>query len=296
MAKNKLNHKYLISLYTKVDDFLDKRNIAKEELPDSIVSFCIVAEKVLKIKLHSKNQFLVFEASNITENTIPIIALGGEENIPTAKIKDVIGRFGVVFKEIFTPDEFQALKDIYVVRSSFVHGYKSDDQIVFDAENIVSKMGTLWPKISEIAIYLFGKKRIKSGKPRKKYTEKELQEVLEDEVRKMIKPLSTSSWQSVTGLRFMSESANEFSPISYRTSAVVGAGFISGDRCPRCGSLSFSLDNSRTDWSRINLYAIMPGETFDSGSNLYKCKDCHLELTEKQYEIAKKILNTPSKL
>lgn len=284
MKKKKPNHKYLLSLYSRVDDFLSSGDITKEDLPDLIVSFCIVFEKVLKIKLHNKNPFLIFDGSWIKDdNSISIIALKKEESIETSKIKNILNRFEIVFKGVFTQDELQALKDIYEVRNYFVHGYKADDQIDIDVEDMVKKMGTIWEKISKIAISLFGKENIKTGKPKKKYTEKELENVLEEEVRKMIKPLRTETRFGV--LQTIQEVYTQ----------PVGTAFSSyfRERCPRCGSYAFSLDDSRNPWQSsyadLGIHAATGTAIVDGGSLLYKCKDCHLELTEKQYEIAKRI-------
>lgn len=276
MSKKKLNHKYLISLYSQVDEFLSNGDILYEELPDMIVSFCVVVEKVLKIKLHRKNPFLVFDTSRIKDDTIAIIALKKETDIETARIGDILDRFGIVFKKVFTPDELQALLDIYNIRNRFVHGHKADDKIMFDADDIISKMGTVWEKTSKIAIALLGKENIKNGKPKKKYTEKQLEEVLADEVRKMIEPLPNqigTSWGVL----------NRSHSYSLRTS------MLGSDKCPRCSSHSFSLADNKNDWGLTSFYGGYAYGDTKSRSNLYKCEDCNLELTEKQYEIAKKI-------
>jgi hypothetical protein len=297
MPVKKLQHKYLLSLYSKVDDFLDNENIPKDDLPDLLVSFCIVVEKVLKIKLHNKNPFLVFEQSRITEDSLGIIALRKEKDIETAKIKNIINRFEVVFKNVFTTGELQALVDIYDVLNCFVHGYKSDDKVVFDTDDIVKKMGTIWEKVSKIAVSLFGKDSIKDGRPKKKYTEEELEKALEDEVKKMIQPLASSGITTFSGLKYNLDILPDDSivlPFHQTTPAIFGS---SSDKCPRCGSYSFSQDNNNNDWLRSNILSLdsLSGQS-SNRSNLYRCKKCHLELTEKQYEIAKKLSDKPFSL
>jgi hypothetical protein len=237
-----------------VDEFLANENSPKEELPDSVVSFCIIVEKILKIKLHGKNPFLVFEESYIKENSLSIIALRKEKDIPTAKIQNIIDRFKVVFKTTFTPDELQALRDIYDVRNCFVHGYKSDNKIPFDSEDIVKKMGTIWEKVSKIAISLFGKESIKNARPKKKYTEKELEKALEDEVRKMIQHLPSRStvFSPVTSMirrKFEAIDTNSLVFPSFNNRTTMGVfGTSTGNKCPRCDSYSFSLEETKTDW------------------------------------------------
>ncbi len=277
MARKIYNYKYLVSLYSRVDEFLSNENIARDELPDAIVSFCTVVEKIFKLKLHKKNPLLIFEGASIKEDdALSIIALIKDKIIETARMPIIINRFGIIFKKLFTPDEFQALKDVYNVRNAFMHGYKPDDKIDFDSEDVVKKMGTIWEKISKVAISLLGKENIKSGKPKKKYSEKELEEVLEKEVKKMIKPLSHRNYFGGADFTFVPM------PLVAPTSLHDFASF--GEQCPRCGSPSFALD--RPAWQSYGGFTELDGE-----ASLFKCKNCHLELTEKQYEIAKKINN-----
>jgi len=267
--KNSSEYKYLLLLYSRVDDFLSKTNPPEDELPESIVSFGVAVEKILKIKLYHRNPLLVFETSCIKENdALSIIALRKERNIETAKIKDILARFEIIFKTVFTTDELQALIDIYNVRNEFIHGYKPDNKIDLESEDIIRKMGTIWEKISPIAISLFGKENIKNGRPKRKYTEKELEQVLENEVRQMIQPLREP---------FAAMSLNAIDTTSYSMM------HFTGDRCPRCGTNAFSMDNLfdiHSSWMNVH------------SRQIYKCKYCNLELTEKQYGIAKKLITS----
>jgi DNA-directed RNA polymerase subunit RPC12/RpoP len=283
MAKKKINHKYLILLYSRVDEFLANEQIPPDDMPDVIVSFCTAVEKILKIKLHNKNPLLVFDPAKFKEDdSLSIIALKKEKDIETAKVGNIISRFEIVFKKAFTPDEFQALRDIYEVRNCFVHGYKTDDKIVFDAEDLVKKMGTVWEKIAKIAISLFGKENIKNGRPKKKYTEKELEKVLEDEVRKMIQP-GNDPWG-----RFPITTAANLAPLQLYNHEYAS---YTGDRCPRCGSYTFSLDSSRSGFGwPSSVTSGLHSKLFSAeDSRLYKCSNCNLEMTDKQYEIARRI-------
>jgi hypothetical protein len=277
-SKNSTEQKYLLLLYRKVADFLSTESVKDEELPDVMVSFCTVIEKILKIKLHKKNPVLIFSASQLKdENSLVAVILKKEKDIETLKIKDILSRFIVVFDNYFTPDEAQALIDIYGVRNFFIHGYKADDKINFISEDIIKKMGTIWEKISFIAISLFGKENIKSSKPRKKYSEQELEAVLEEEVRKMIaRPLSL-------GYSYSLPLTTDVETFGYGRTTL---------RCPRCGTNNFSQDSQGETLDRnfsiqSTFFSKYPLSYLNSG--LYKCTNCNLELTEKQYEIAKKI-------
>lgn len=280
MAKKKPSYKFLLTLYWRVEEFLSSENPSADDLPDNVIAFCIVVEKIFKIKLHDKNPLLIFDTNYIRdEHSLSVIALKKEKDIDTAKIKDILNRFAIIFKNIFTPDELQALADVYELRNHFVHDYKPDDQIIFDPEDILKKMGTIWEKLFPLALALLGKENIKKYKPKKKYTELELEKVLEDEVRKMIERRANSFVVSAYG-------------DTYNPSIFVG-----GDVCPRCGAYGFSQDGYRSElWSTTTAYdPITVGSVLgvagavNWGLDLYKCKRCNLELTKKQYEIAKRI-------
>ncbi len=278
MIKDKPNYKYLLSLYNKVDEFLSNKDIIQKELPDSIVSFSTVVEKILKIKLHTQNPILIFDKCHLDDNGISIIAMEKEEDIDTSNIQTILDRFQIVFKEIFTPDEIQTLKDIYKIRSSFVHGYKSDDKMNLIAEDIVKKMGKIWGKISDIAISLFGKDSIQEREPKKKYTDDELKQVLREEVKKMIQPSIHFNARSI----FEPEYHQDY----YKGYSVED--FMIGEKCPRCGAREFSL--GRNENGPLSAYGVSSSFHIGGEPTLYKCRKCNLELTEKQYEIAKEIL------
>lgn len=283
MSKEKIHHKYLLRLYSKVDDYLTSSQNSNEDLPDIIVSFCVVVEKILKIKLYEKNPVLVFENTKIKENDALIaIITKKEKNIETIKILETIDRFKLLFNDIFSDDELQALIDIYLIRNNFVHGYKSDEFIDFGEEDVIKKLGTIWEKVSIQAILLFGKDSIKMTKPKKKYSEEELEEVLIEEVRKKIQSTGRESLL----LASFTSSINVQDITRVNQASVFSSAFsLIGERCPRCGSSGFSLDSENS--GLVTLSSIYNyGRTF---SDLYKCKSCGLELTRKEYEIAKKL-------
>lgn len=272
--KHKKDYKYLLHLYSRVDDYLTNNQNNQEELPDIVVSFCTVIEKIIKIKLHKKNPVLIFDNSKMKDsNTLAIIVNKKEKDIETIKIAEILARFKIIFKNIFSDDELQALLDIYYIRNNFIHGYKEDNKILFDEEDVIKKMGTIWDKISKQAIILFGMDSVKKSNPKKKYTEEELEKVLIEEVRTKIK--STQKWYGAYGVI----------PDSTSYQGIYDSYWGTSEKCPRCGSYGFLLENSETDvLTRINMFQL------GNFSDLYKCKKCHLELTRKEYEIAK-ILN-----
>ena len=49
MSKQKESHKYLITLYARVDEYLGDDNADPDQLPDIVVSFCIVIERLLMV-------------------------------------------------------------------------------------------------------------------------------------------------------------------------------------------------------------------------------------------------------
>ncbi|MEK7650664.1 MAG: hypothetical protein AAB364_02235 [Patescibacteria group bacterium] len=271
----KKEHKYLLYLHGRVNDYLTGNPDDKENLPDIIVSFCTVVEKILKIKLHRKNPVLIFDAGKLQDdNALATVVKKKEKDIKTAKIAGILARVKIIFSRIFSEEELQILTDVYNIRNEFNHSYKSDDEILLDPEDVVKKMGTLWGKISKQAVSLFGKDNVKTGIPKRKYSEEELEQVLIEEVR--------------TKIKAMGETGNFIYPRKWLTYNVDTASYYPrGNKCPRCGSYGFSSDES--DSYATNVFS--PTVHFGGVSfpDLYKCKDCHLELTSKEYEIAKKL-------
>ena len=284
MSKKENRYQYLLNFYLRVDDYLSNEETDFDNLPEIIVSFCIVVERVLKIKLYRKNVFLIFDGNKLKEDDLFVgIALKKEKDkVETIRFRNIIDRFKVVFKNIFSEDELQTLLDIYEVRNYFIHGYKEDKKITFDQEDLVKRMGTVWGKISQLAVILFGKKAIKRSEPKKKYTEEELEKVLIKEVQEKIKPQQGNLYSYASVL-------NTESIVTWPS-----------DSCPRCGFNGFSLEKNNLDifsgiYNPANTISVTVGSILDSYgfsdglSGLYKCKKCHLELTPKEYEIAKRI-------
>lgn len=274
MIKKKQNYQYILRLYSFVDEYLSNVPVKHENLPDVIVSFCIVMEKLFKIKLHKKNPVLVYENSKIKENDalISVIKKKESNDMITVRIQETIYRYKLMFDSEFSDDEMKIIEDIYKVRNHFVHGYKSDEDILSDSENIVKKMGTVWEKISAQAVSIFSRKFIKANKPKKKYSEEELEKVLIEEVKKKIESQQNylDDVFNVQSIHSAYDSLN-----------------INGEKCPRCGTYGFFIDTSNSDiFSATSVDMYNPIRT---SSDLYKCKKCNLELTRKEYEIAKKI-------
>lgn len=278
----KQGHPYLINLYTKVNEYLADYSNNDDNLADIIVSFCIVVEKTLKIKLHEKNPVLVFDVLKLKDNdSLTSVVTKKENSIDTIRIVDVIERFKILYQNVFSEEELQALLDIYFVRNNLIHGYKTDDIVIADSENLIKKMGTIWEKFTEQATVIFGKENIKVNNPKRKYSEEELESVLIEEVKKKIESQENYNYFGILN-RFAGETLsveNEFSP---------SAMLFDLEKCPRCGSNSLSLDNGR---NYINGTVFARNPLLKPYTNLYKCKICSLELTKKEYDIAKKIKN-----
>lgn len=274
------NYQYLLRLYSLVSDYLAANFSKEENLIEIIIAFCTVAEKLFKIRLHGESPVLVYENLKLKEDDALISVIKGKElNIETVKIRETLNRYRLMFQDEFSEDEIQVLIDIYNIRNYIIHGYKPDDNILSDQENIVKKMGTVWEKISNQAVSIFGDDLIRANKPKKKYSEEELEEVLTEEVKKKIKT-ARENWPFFgvgDGRVKIQNSVFTVRPSSF--SSVLG---FYGERCPRCGAEEFSLDESGSD----PFIPYSPSRTF---SDLYKCRNCNLELTRKEYEIAKKL-------
>jgi len=268
---NQDNYQYLLKLYSIVNGYLSDTKDNRENLAEIVVSFCTVSEKIFKIKLYDKNPVLVFDIAKLKDcDQLATIVNREELDVETIKSREAIDRFRIIFKNKFSDSEMQALIDMYKVRNCLIHGYKSDNDILSEEDNIIKKMGTVWGKISEEVTLFFGSENIKVSKPAKKYTEKELENVLTEEVRKKIKD-SRNLWNNFSATNLVHASMTKsFNPFMY-----------AGEQCPRCGAYGFSSENSLFE---------MPQVYINSGiSDLYKCKECNLELTKKEFEIAKKI-------
>jgi len=274
MKKNE--YKYLLYLYNQVNRFLSSRDVESDEcFPEKLVSFCIVIEKLIKIKLYKKNHVLIFDVSNLKDlDMLVAIIDGSDKNIETIRIDLLLERCKSFFPNFLTENELSVLRDIYRIRNQFIHDYKSDDCIKYDKLDIISKMGSIWDKISRHTNTVFGKELIVKNQPKIKYTEEQLNKVLEDEVR--MKIMNTELDMGAI-LRYRhDENYNNINLFQLGT-----------DMCPRCGSYGFELSGDHD----LFLYEVyrLNGHLSNRFLDLYKCKSCNLELTRKEYEIARKI-------
>lgn len=270
MEIKKENYKYLIKLYLFVSEYLSTTPDKEEDLAEVVCSFCVFAERIFKIRLYKENPVLVFDNCKIKENDalIAVVKRNIDLNIDTIKIRELLCRYNLMFNNEFSDDETPILLSIYDIRNHLFHGYKADNIFFSDKEDIIKKMGTFWERIEKQAISIFGKEAIKESKPEKKYTKQELEKVLEDEVKKKINRGNHFTFEFDIDLN-----RNTYSPFS-----------LNREKCPRCGSYDFSNDIG-SHFGSITLGVTQFGEIAD----LYKCKKCNLELTKKEYQIAKKI-------
>ena len=259
MEENKGNYQYLLRLYSLVDEYLADTPNIQENLPEIVVAFCVVIEKLFKIRLHAENPVLVYGNAKLKEDDALVSIIKEKElNIETIKMRETLSRYGLMFQDEFSDGEVQVLIDIYNVRNHFVHGYKSDDDLLSDSENIVKKIGTVWEKISNLAVSIFGTDLIKANKPKKKYSEEELEKVLTSEVRTKIK--------SIKNELGMFSLNNYMYPIPNSMSAYG----VTGEKCPRCDAYEFSLDEPSPTLDALLVTGVY-GQRINF-SDLYKCK------------------------
>lgn len=276
MKTDDKNYKYLLRLYSLVDECLASASEGQNNLAEVVVAFCIVTEKLFKLRLHGKNPVLVYEGSRLKDDDSLVSVIKEKElSVETIRIRETLNRYKLMFQDEFSDGEMQVLSDIYNARNHFVHGYKSDDDILSDSDNILKKMGTVWSKISVQAVSIFGKDLIKANKPKKKYSEEELEKVLTEEVRTKIKSI-----KSEYGMYALNNDM-------YSMSNYMSAFGLTGEKCPRCGSYEFSLDETSPNMDALLVTRIYSQRI--NFSDLYKCKKCGLELTKKEYAIAKKL-------
>ena len=272
MVKNGDGQSYLLKEFRFVNENLAKEEIDNDELPDIVVGFCTVLEKMFKIRLHKKNPALVFSPKKLSDSdSIVAVSLKKETDIHTASITDILYVYGKVFPRGIKDDEIETVKSILQVRNQFLHSYKKDADLDFDHTDVIKKMSTVWEKrIQPLAIIFFGKSKVRSAKPVRKYTEEELHMILVEEVRKKLQkntygqPVTISSTLTPTNsitTAFNSIQSNAYSLHSTTT-----------EECPRCNTFNFAKRQ-------------IPS----TGQYLYSCTFCNLELTEREFEIAKQV-------
>lgn len=280
--KKEQEYKYLLRTYSMVSENLKSDSIKSDELPDIIIGFCIVIERVLKIGLYRKNPVLIYDNGWLKdENNLVCIVKRKKNQIETIKKDKLISRYNLVFEGRFTKDEVEIIDEIYLLRNQFIHSHEKDKNILINEEEIVKRIGTVWEKISIEAVKILGG-GFKKVQPNKKYTEEELKEIIEkkfkeecEEVRKIVE--SDKNKNIFPTIRATSDLA--VYPV---TSESFFSHPLSGsEKCPRCGFVGFKKDVNRF----YGVYGF--GDEDDSG--IYICNNCHLELTEKQYNIAKRM-------
>ncbi len=274
MKKNE--HKYLLYLYNKVNKFLSSKNVEIDEcFPEKLVSFCVVIEKLIKIRLYKKNPVLIFALASFKDINLLIAIINGQDKkIKTIEIDLLLERCKSFFPKFLTENELSALREIYHIRNQFIHSYKSDDCNEYDKLDVINKMGSIWDKVSAYAVTFFGNDLIVKHQPKLKYTDEQLNKVLEDEVRTKIN--NTESEIGVLLRYNRDDNYNHFELLQLGTNV-----------CPRCGSNGFELNDSHDFKFAIDYQPIwdMKNKFLD----LYKCRSCNLELTRKEFDIAKKI-------
>lgn len=271
MANNIGKYPYLAHLYLRVNEYLaDGKQAELATLADAVVSFCIVLERLLKIRLYNQNPILLFHSSQLkADGAILAIVMEKEVSIETICITDVIERFNTIFPSVFTEYELQALQDIFNSRNHLVHSYKGDSNVLEDGD-LLAKMGTIWDKISAITVDVFGSSPLKRSKPRKKYSETELKEILIKELREKIK--NHPQTYDGPGFSYDVESYAYEAPNIWRSEM----------KCPRCRSLSLIREHGPSTYDFIRELAFIPGT---QPEGIYKCGSCHLELTKREYEL-----------
>ena len=99
------NYEYLLRLYSLVDEFLAKTSDKQDNLPEAIVAFCIVTEKLFKIRLHKENPILVYETIKVKDgDALAAVVKGIELNIETIQIRETLIRHTLIFQNEFSDD------------------------------------------------------------------------------------------------------------------------------------------------------------------------------------------------
>ena len=282
VKNQKQEYTYLLEAYNITHTYLTKKEAdecSSKDFSELVINFWLIVEKILKIRLYQKNPALVFRCSDLqSEDQLIAIAKECEDCINTVKFEKVLNRFKKVFKNVFEVEEIKAIEDIYKVRNNIIHSYKSCEDLDLDEEAAFKKMGSIWTKLTEQAEIILGPS-IQKGNPKETYTKEELRKMLEDAVREKIGYNEKIGNDKIDC--FVDES--EVGPFYDAFRAPT---------CPRCNTPGFSKKRIRTNnlSSEPFIYEASQENKKDY-SELYKCEECNLELTEEEYKIAKEIKN-----
>lgn len=293
MSKRHLKHKYLLQKAKFVNSSLAKSSIGDEDFFDVIVSFCTVVEKLLKIKLYSKNPVLAYLSDNGKQfndpDSVIAISLKRDVDINSAKMVDTLKIYKKVFPKSIRDEEIELIISIYKLRNHLMHSQKEDKHFIFEESDVIKKMTIVWEnRIQKIAVAFFGKNNIKQTKNSKKYSEQELQEILKEEVRKLISNhrqngslLISNYVHSVTDRVDPGALTSVVKDVSadVLNGYAISKTLFRGEFCPRCKNSSFKHEMNQP----LTIFEL------NYTPELWKCSICGLELTEKQYEIAKKL-------
>lgn len=286
MTKKKIEeYEFLLRKYHEVSDYIGNKKPDFLILPDVIVSFCIFIERLLKIKLYKENPLLPYRSNYLTnfDNLVGIIKKK-ESGLKTLEFGDTINLYRKIFPNSFNDAEEGIFLEIYKIRNEFVHSHRADIDRVLSYDDIFTKIATVWGGISKIAKTIFGERAVKSVKPSKVYTDEDLRRIQEEEVKKII-------GSKIFGNRDFTTS---FVPhVDMHDVYSIDMAYIKNEQCPRCGRHAFLPRKDNKPPSYLDVQ-IEWNEYLPITPDVYKCNHCGLEFTRNQYEIAKRILTTPS--
>lgn len=303
-----IDYAFLITSYHFVNEYFSN-GYKEENFLQAVVSFCTVAEKILKIKLYETNKLLPYKINlNILEkkenqkNIVKAIISGKHNDFKTFSLFEILDKYDFIFTpEPFEKDEIEHLRKLVDVRNTLIHSHLPDADLKKRKEDLDKKMGSLWEKLSSDMIARFGS--LSKVEPKKKYTDDELKQVLIEEVKKKIN-LDTNicidnsyAGCSVYGgnncrsfINYYKDGAEDINGMAYT--------MRKGVLCPRCcvGDFHKSLDDPYSNFNpafnsdRIRIYRGDLYGTQNYSENLYSCDRCNLELTDREFEIAKELI------
>ncbi|MEI6352906.1 MAG: hypothetical protein WCO35_03150 [Candidatus Nomurabacteria bacterium] len=276
----KLNIKdyaYISKLYSEIKNTLkSKNNINLVEKLSLVVNFCVLLEKLIKLRLSVENKLLVYYGKSFNDDFIFGIL---KDKIPptsfeakTKTFNEANNLFNKLF-DVFSENEILLLDNIYNIRNAIVHSYFQDNKILDSEENIIKDISTILDKVNSLLEEMFGKEAIASIKigGEEKYSKEELEEVLREQVRKKI----LYGRNKRTNYFFDKLSMIKTEEYSFPNN---------GLSCPACGN--YSLEGKDIE---NNFYPIAVSVFNYKDKDIYICSKCGLQLTKREYEIAKEI-------
>jgi len=251
-----------------VANTLRKKSVHKGDLLEAVLNLTFVLEQFFKIKIAKKNILLVYSKLPETDQIKKILNKECVENNNTIKALDAFNLFKILFPKTRLAKQKQSVELIITARNEIYHHivpYKK----INNAELQKLVLTTFHALINDSQTVF--KYKAPAKQEGTTFTTEEVEKIFDKVVEKKIQKRDSLFTPGMTIAGYY----NEPLPIS-------GILSTTGLECPRCGF--YTLQSPTEDLS----FVLSASRSFAPGV-LYKCQNCHLELTEEEYEAVQRI-------